>query len=277
MTAYGYIRVSSIDQNIDRQIDALKAYGIEEDYIFVDKTSGKNFERPKWAAIIKRIKKGDLLCVTSLDRMGRNYLEVQRQWRWITNEKKADICVLDMPILDTRKHKDLLGTLITDLVLNLLSYVAQHEREMIKSRQAEGIKAAKARGVQFGKPAKTLPENFDAVVRRKFAGELTWAEAAEILKMPVTTLRHRAMPIYKGVIPYTPLNVIRVYGGMHAIPVEKYREHVANVEAEEREAFKRYQQANTFQNKFNWEQAKRRTKNAQRYLRRKEKDQGVAE
>ena len=149
---YGYIRVSSTDQNEDRQLIALRGKGVPDSRIYIDKQSGKDFNRPKYRQLLKKIKPGELLYVLSIDRLGRNYKEIQDQWRILTKEKGVDICVLDMPLLDTRQGKDLMGTFIADLVLQILSFVAQNERENIRKRQAEGIAAAKARGEKFGRP-----------------------------------------------------------------------------------------------------------------------------
>lgn len=158
--AYGYIRVSSTDQNESRQRIALERQAIRSDRIFMDKLSGKDFQRPQYQAMLKKLRAGDLLCITSIDRLGRNYEEILEQWRIITKDKRVDILVLDMPLLDTRRDKNLLGTFIADLVLQVLSFVAQNERENIRSRQAEGIAAAKGRGVRFGRKIKPLPDNF---------------------------------------------------------------------------------------------------------------------
>ena len=152
--AYGYIRVSSTDQNESRQRIALERQAIRSDRIFMDKLSGKDFQRPQYQAMLKKLRAGDLLCITSIDRLGRNYEEILEQWRVLTKEKHVDILVLDMPMLDTRRDKNLLGTFIADLVLQVLSFVAQNERENIRSRQAEGIAAAKGRGVRFGRKIK---------------------------------------------------------------------------------------------------------------------------
>lgn len=164
MKIYGYVRVSSTDQNEDRQILALKGSGVDEKNIYMDKRSGKDFERPGYKKLLQRLKPGDLLYVLSIDRLGRNYKEIQEQWRLLTHEKGVDICVLDMPLLDTRNGKDLMGAFIADLVLQILSFVAQNERESIKKRQAEGIAAAKAKGVKFGRPEKALPDDFVELV-----------------------------------------------------------------------------------------------------------------
>ena len=157
MTVYGYVRVSSKDQNEDRQMIALREVGVPEKNIFVDKQSGKDFNRPKYKRLLKRLKTDDLLYVKSIDRLGRNYEEIQNQWRILTKDKKVDIVVLDMPLLDTRRGKDLVGTFLSDIVLQVLSFVAENERSNIRQRQAEGIAAAKARGVRFGRPPATLP------------------------------------------------------------------------------------------------------------------------
>lgn len=162
---YGYARVSSTDQNEDRQLIALTRAGVKKDNIYIDKISGKNFERPNYKKLIKKLKRGDILYIMSIDRLGRNYEKIQNQWRVLTKEKGVDIVVIDMPLLDTRHGKDLMGTFIADLVLQILSFVAQSEREKIKERQAQGIAAAKARGVKFGRPKKKLPENFEDLVR----------------------------------------------------------------------------------------------------------------
>ena len=162
---YGYIRVSTIDQNEDRQVIALKAKQVPEQNIYMDKQSGKDFNRPQYKKLVKKLKSGDLLYIMSIDRLGRNYEEIQNQWRILTKEVGIDICVIDMPLLDTRNGKDLMGTFIADLVLQILSFVAQNERENIRKRQAQGIAAAKARGVRFGRPPKPLPENFPTVCR----------------------------------------------------------------------------------------------------------------
>ena len=163
---YGYIRVSTLDQNEDRQRRAMADRGIPRERMFLDKQSGKDFHRPAYARLLRRLRPGDLVYVLSIDRLGRNYEEVQNQWRVLTKEKAVDICVIDMPLLDTRQGKDLMGTFIADLVLQILSFVAQNERENIKKRQAEGIAAAKARGVKFGRPPAVLPENFHAVHKK---------------------------------------------------------------------------------------------------------------
>ena len=176
MSLYGYIRVSSRDQNEDRQIMALSQFPIPEKNIYIDKKSGKDFNRPAYRRLLRRLKPGDLLYVKSIDRLGRNYTEIIEQWRIITREKNADIKIIDMPLLDTTYGKDLLGTFISDLVLSVLSYAAELERDHIRSRQAEGIAAAKARGVRFGRPVKNLPDNFDELYTAWRRGELSSAD-----------------------------------------------------------------------------------------------------
>lgn len=192
MGVYGYIRVSSTDQNEDRQMIALRGVPVPPNRIYMDKQSGKDFDRPQYKRLLRRLKAGDLLYVMSIDRLGRNYEEIQNQWRRLTKEIGADICVLDMPLLDTRQGKDLMGTFIADMVLQILSFVAQSERENIRKRQRQGIDAAKQRGVQFGRPKKPLPENFDEVRLRWERGEITGAAAAQECSLSMTTFRRRA-------------------------------------------------------------------------------------
>ncbi|MGN1308153.1 MAG: recombinase family protein [Faecousia sp.] len=189
---YGYIRVSSKDQNEARQMIALKEVGISEKNIYMDKQSGKDFERPQYKKLLKRIKKDDLLYIKSIDRLGRNYEEILLQWRILSKTKGADIVVLDMPLLDTRRGKDLMGTFLSDIVLQVLSFVAENERINIRQRQAEGIAAAKARGVRFGRPPKALPENFYNVYQRWYNGEINGTEAAKECNMPLASFRYRA-------------------------------------------------------------------------------------
>lgn len=188
---YGYVRVSTREQNEQRQMIAMKEYGVEEARIYTDKQSGKDFARKNYKRLLRRLKSGDTLVIKSINRLGRNYEEILEQWRCITKEKQAAIVVLDMPLLDTRQTRDLTGTLIADLVLQLLSYVAQTERESIRQRQAEGIAAAKARGVRFGRAPKPLPENFRTVCRRWESGEITGTTAARECGMPLSTFRYR--------------------------------------------------------------------------------------
>jgi len=166
MKEYGYVRVSSTDQNEDRQLLALQALGIPPSNIFIDKQSGKDFDRPNYLKLREMLQSGDLLYIKSIDRLGRNYDEIQNQWRIITKEKGVDIAVIDMPLLDTRHGKDLIGTFISDVILQLLSYVAQNEWEITHQRQAEGIAAAKLRGVRFGRPQKPVPNNFSELVEQ---------------------------------------------------------------------------------------------------------------
>ena len=189
---YGYIRVSSKDQNEDRQLIALHGRGVKDDYIYIDKKSGKDFNCPQYKKLMKKLKPGDLLMIQSIDRLGRNYEEVQNQWRVLTKEKEVDICVIDMPLLDTRQGKDLLGTFIADLVLQILSFVAQNEREYIRKRQAEGIAAAKAKGVKFGRKPLPLPDNFHEVHRAWRSKKLTLKQAAAACNMPVGTFYGKA-------------------------------------------------------------------------------------
>ncbi|MCD7817891.1 MAG: recombinase family protein [Lachnospiraceae bacterium] len=193
---YGYIRVSSKDQNEDRQLIALHELDIPVKNIFMDKQSGKDFNRPQYKKLVRKLKKDDLLYIKSIDRLGRNYEEIQNQWRVLTKDKGVDIVVLDMPLLDTRRGKDLMGTFLSDIVLQVLSFVAENERTNIKQRQAEGIAAAKAKGVRFGRPPRPLPENFHSVYQRWTAGKITGLAAAEECGMPMSTFRYRA-EIYK--------------------------------------------------------------------------------
>ncbi len=176
---YGYVRVSSFDQKEDRQMDAMEAHAVPEKNVYVDKISGKDFNRPQYQRMLKKICSGDLLYILSIDRLGRNYEEVQDQWRILTKEIGVDICVLDMPLLDTRNGKDLIGTFIADLVLQILSFVAQSERENIRRRQAEGIAAAKDRGVKFGRPEVVVPENFEETVKAWEMHKISTNEAVE--------------------------------------------------------------------------------------------------
>lgn len=189
MTAemYGYVRVSAKDQNEARQMLAMRAFGVEDKRIFLDKQSGKDFNRPQYRRLMRRLKKGDTLVIKSIDRLGRNYDEIIAQWRHITKEKEAAIVVLDMPLLDTRQGRDLTGTLIADIVLQLLSYVAQTEREFIRSRQAEGIAAAKARGVRFGARPLDRPQEYGALREQWFKGGVSAREAARQLGITHTT------------------------------------------------------------------------------------------
>ena len=189
---YAYVRVSTREQNEDRQLIAMNELQVPKKNIFIDKQSGKDFERPRYKKLIKRLKKDDLLYIKSIDRLGRNYNEIQEQWRILTKEKAVDIVVLDMPLLDTRRGKNLMGTFLSDIVLQVLSFVAENERVNIRQRQAEGIAAAKARGVRFGRLPKPLPPNFHAVYQRWKHGEITGTAAAKECEMPLSTFRYRA-------------------------------------------------------------------------------------
>lgn len=189
--SYGYIRVSSSDQNEDRQRIAMRRKAVAEEKIFVDKQSGKDFARPQYRALVKKLQAGDLLYVLSIDRLGRNYEEIQNQWRVLTKEIGVDICVIDMPLLDTRNGKDLMGTFIADLVLQILSFVAQNERENIRRRQSEGIAAARARGVRFGRPETILPEDFPEIVALWESKKLTLVQALELCGMSESTFYRR--------------------------------------------------------------------------------------
>lgn len=195
MNVYGYIRVSSRDQNEDRQSIALKKVCVSEKNTYLDKQSGKDFNRPQYKKLLRKLKKDDLLYIKSIDRLGRNYEEILQQWRLLTKEKGVDIVVLDMPLLDTRRGKDLMGTFLSDIVLQVLSFVAENERTNIRQRQAEGIVAAKAKGIRFGRPPKPLPENFYDAYQRWKQGEITGTTAAMECNMPLSTFRYRAQKL----------------------------------------------------------------------------------
>ena len=195
---YGYIRVSSIDQNENRQLLAMHEKQIPAKNLYIDKQSGKDFERPNYKKLVKKLKPGDLLYILSIDRLGRNYKEIQEQWRILTKEKEIDICVIDMPLLDTRNGKDLIGTFIADLVLQILSFVAHSERENIRKRQAEGIAAAKNRGVKFGRPERPLPDNFNQVHQDWRNKKMTLQQPANACEMPVGTFYAKAVKIEKN-------------------------------------------------------------------------------
>ena len=192
MNIYGYIRVSSRDQNEDRQLIALREIGVQGRNIYLDKQSGKDFNRPQYKKMLRKIKRDDLLYVKSIDRLGRNYDEILQQWRVLTKEKGIDIVVLDMPLLDTRRGKDLMGTFLSDIVLQVLSFVAENERTNIRQRQAEGIAAAKAKGIRFGRPPQPLPANFHTVYQRWKQGQITGTAAAKECEMPLSTFRYKA-------------------------------------------------------------------------------------
>lgn len=185
---YGYVRVSSTDQNEDRQMVALSNCDIPKGNIYMDKQSGKDFERPQYKKLVKKLKQGDLLYILSIDRLGRNYEEIQKQWRILTKDIGIDICVIDMPLLDTRKGKDLMGAFIADLVLQILSFVAQNERENIKKRQAQGIDAAKARGVRFGRPNVPIPKGFSNYITKLKNGQISTFEVLKETGLSKSTL-----------------------------------------------------------------------------------------
>ena len=179
---YGYVRVSSIDQNEDRQLIVMDENNVPKGNVYIDKQSGKDFERPQYKKLVKKLKESDLLYILSIDRLGRNYEDIQKQWRILTKDIGIDICVIDMPLLDTRNGKDLMGTFIADIVLQILSFVAQNERENIKKRQAQGISAAKAKGVKFGRP-----ENFDKIIKDWDKGKISTADALKLCNMSEST------------------------------------------------------------------------------------------
>ena len=195
---YGYMRVSSKEQNEDRQKIALTEMGVPENNIYMDKQSGKDFERTQYKRLLRKLNENSVLYIKSIDRLGRNYGELNEQWRIITKEKKADIVVIDMPLLDTRREKNLLGTFISDVVLALLSYVAENERTNIKQRQAEGIAAAKARGVKFGRPPLPIPENFYQMHKDWRAGKITIEEAAKACNMCPKTFYSKSVKYEKS-------------------------------------------------------------------------------
>ena len=188
---YGYVRVSSTDQNEDRQMIAMSDSNVPNGNVYIDKQSGKDFERPQYKKLVKKLKEGDLLYILSIDRLGRNYEDIQKQWRILTKDIGIDICVIDMPLLDTRNGKDLMGTFIADLVLQILSFVAQSERENIKKRQAQGIAAAKAKGVKFGRPESPLPENFGKIIKNWDHGKISTADALKLCDMSASTFYRR--------------------------------------------------------------------------------------
>jgi len=202
---YGYIRVSSKDQNEDRQRIAMQEAGVPERNIFIDKQSGKDFERPGYKRVLRKLKPDDTLVIKSIDRLGRNYEEILEQWRVITKEKRAAIVVLDMPLLDTRQGRDLTGTLIADIVLQLLSYVAQTEREFIRQRQAEGIAAAKARGVRFGRKPMERPAEFETVHAEWMQGRISSRTAAQILKVSQQTFLNWSKELAQKSTPFSAL------------------------------------------------------------------------
>ena len=194
-TIYGYIRVSTREQNEDRQRLALAALPVPEENIYMDKQSGKDFERPQYRRLVRRLRRDDLLYVKSIDRLGRNYSEILEQWRMLTKEKGVDIAVLDMPLLDTRRGKDLMGTFLSDIVLQVLSFVAENERDNIRQRQAEGIAAAKARGVRFGRPPLPLPDNFHMLHQAWRGQKITLRQAARACGMPTGTFYSKTIKL----------------------------------------------------------------------------------
>lgn len=194
-TIYGYIRVSTREQNEDRQRLALAALPVPEENIYMDKQSGKDFERTQYRRLVRRLRRDDLLYVKSIDRLGRNYSEILEQWRMLTKEKGVDIAVLDMPLLDTRRGKDLMGTFLSDIVLQVLSFVAENERDNIRQRQAEGIAAAKARGVRFGRPPLPLPDNFHMLHQAWRGQKITLRQAARACGMPTGTFYSKAIKL----------------------------------------------------------------------------------
>lgn len=194
---YGYIRVSSRDQNEDRQLLAIQQLSIAQENIFIDKQSGKDFQRPQYKKLVRKLKKDDVLYIKSIDRLGRNYAEILEQWRILTKSKGIDIVVLDMPLLDTRRGKDLMGTFLSDIVLQVLSFVAENERENIRQRQAEGIAAAKARGVRFGRPEKELPDNFEALVQAWEQEQLPLSYVLDLCQISQSTFYRRRRDFHR--------------------------------------------------------------------------------
>lgn len=191
MTVYGYVRVSSTDQNEERQLVIMKENNVPKSNIYIDKQSGKDFERPQYKELVKKLKAGDLLYILSIDRLGRNYEDIQKQWRILTKDIGIDICVIDMPPLDTRNGKDLMGTFIADLVLQILSFVAQSERENIKKRQAQGIAVAKAKGVKFGRPEVPTPDDFYMYISKWEKCQITTSEILKLTGLSKSTFYRR--------------------------------------------------------------------------------------
>ena len=198
MNEYGYVRVSARDQNEDRQLLAMENVNGPKSYIYVDKESGRDFDRPMYRKMLRRLRKNDLVYIKSIDRLGRNYKEIVEQWQHLTRVKEADIVVIDMPLLDTRRGKDLLGTFLSDIVLQVLSFVAENERDNIRSRQREGIEAARERGVRFGRPVLPMPEDFEEIIRALRKGEITAAEAARRCGFSRATLYSRIAKLENG-------------------------------------------------------------------------------
>ena len=195
---YGYVRVSTREQNEARQMNAMKEMGVPDENVYIDKQSGKDFERPQYKRLLRKLDKNSVLFVKSIDRLGRSYTDLIEQWRVITKDKGADIVIIDMPLLDTRREKNLLGTLISDIVLTVFSYVAENERMNIRQRQAEGIAAAKARGVKFGRPPRPLPENFYEIYNQWREKKLTLEKAAAVCRLPKSTFYEKAIRFGKS-------------------------------------------------------------------------------
>lgn len=191
MAVYGYIRVSARDQNEDRQLVAMHNVKVPKRNIYLDKQSGKDFERPMYRKLVQKLQKDDLIFVKSIDRLGRNYKEIQEQWQFLTRVKEVDIVVIDMPLLDTRRGKSLVGTLLSDIVLQVLAFAAENERDNIRTRQREGIDAAKAKGVKFGRPRVGMPENFDEICSKWRYGMITTEQAAQECGVSRSTLYKR--------------------------------------------------------------------------------------
>ena len=191
MCEYAYVRVSSLEQNEDRQLIEIKKMGVRDENIFIDKQSGKDFDRPMYKMLKAKLRESDVLYILSIDRLGRNYEEIQNQWRVLTKELKVDICVLDMPLLDTRREKDLLGTFVADLVLQILSFTSENERNAIRERQRQGIAAAKARGIKFGRPGKKVPDDFGDLVKKWEKGALSADELSKRCNMSMSTFYRR--------------------------------------------------------------------------------------
>ena len=204
-SSYCYVRVSSKDQHEDRQLITMNEYGIPNRNFYIDKQSGKDFDRPKYRKLVRKLKKDDLLYIKSIDRLGRNYAEILEQWQFLTKEKEVDICVIDMPLLDTRRGKDLIGTFLSDIVLQVLAFVAENERQNIRQRQAEGIAAAKAKGVKFGRPQSPLPEHFEEVFLQWKNGEISGKKAASLLGMPASTFLYKAKNLRQADCPVVAL------------------------------------------------------------------------
>ena len=192
---YGYVRVSSREQNEERQMISLKEVGVLPENIYMDKQSGKDFNRPQYKELMEKVERDDVIYIHSIDRLGRNYEEILEQWRIITKEKGVDIVVIDMPLLDTRRGKDLMGTFLSDIVLQVLSFVAENERKNIRTRQAEGIAAAKARGVKFGRPEMKMPENFKETVTKWEKGKITVKEILKMYEMSESTFYRKVREI----------------------------------------------------------------------------------